>query len=77
MFGLQAFYRGSAIFAALPKTRAAENPSGLLVKLSGVRNRRLRPGMASGAGWTTFTLHSESDIAEALRWLGLAYERAE
>ncbi len=76
MFGLDAFYRGKAIFAALPKTRAAEVPCGLLVKLPGIRHAELRSGKGPGAGWRTFTMHSESDISEALRWLGLAYERA-
>ncbi|MBI1983963.1 MAG: hypothetical protein HYS61_07170, partial [Acidobacteria bacterium] len=42
MFGMLAFYRGKRIFAALPRTRAAETASSLLVKLPGARHERLR-----------------------------------
>ncbi|HEY6359734.1 MAG TPA: hypothetical protein VIX63_01455 [Vicinamibacterales bacterium] len=98
MFGMLAFYRARHIFAALPRTRAAETPFSLLIKLpegtppgrsarpegtplrrSGrqeVRgDERLSRG-GPGASWVTFSMESATDIAEALRWLGRAYERA-
>jgi hypothetical protein len=33
MFGLAGFYRAGTIFAALPRTRAVETPSSILLKL--------------------------------------------
>ena len=76
MFGMMAFYRGTKIFAALPRTRAAETAFSLLIKLPGVQHVRLKSGSGPGAGWMTFEMNSESDIAEALRWLERAYQKA-
>jgi len=97
MFGMLAFYRARQIFAALPRTRAADTPFSLLVKLpeatlskrsgkpEGTSPRRsgsqnLRGDRLSrsgpGAAWATFAMESATDIAEALRWLGRAYEKA-
>jgi hypothetical protein len=76
MFGLDAFYRSAIIFAALPRTRAADSPSSMLIKLPGVHAKRLRSGKGTGAGWVTFAMESETDLAEALRWLEQAYVKA-
>ena len=76
MFGLVAFYRRKTIFAAVPRTRAVDTPFSLLLKLPGVRSARLKPGTGPGSKWVTFALESESDISDALRWLGRAYEKA-
>lgn len=76
MFGMRAFYRDTAIFAALPRTRAAGTPFSLLVKLSNVTSRRLSIGRGPGAKWAALALNSEADIPEALRCLGRAYEQA-
>ena len=76
MFGMTAFYRGKYIFAALPRTRAAGTDRSLLIKLPRVKHARLRGGRGPGAGWVTFELEAESDIAEALTWLAKAYVRA-
>ena len=76
MFGLEAFYRAANIFAALPRTRAADSPSSMLIKLPGVDSDRLRSGSGPGAGWVTFAMESEGDVAEALRWLEQAYANA-
>jgi hypothetical protein len=76
MFGMTAFYRGSAIFAVLPKTRAPETPFSLLVKVPAARSTRLRPAKGPGAGWRTFELQSEEDLPAALGWLERAYEKA-
>jgi len=76
MFGMLAFYRGKKIFAALPRTRAAETESSMLIKLPGRRHARLGSASGPGAGWTTFEMNSSDDIAEALRWLRSAYRKA-
>jgi len=76
MFGMLALYRGKKIFAALPRTRAAETETSLLIKLPGARHERLRGASGPGAGWVTFELDSSDDIAEALRWLERAYRKA-
>jgi Luciferase len=76
MFGLGGYYRDGRIFAAIPRTRAVETPFSLLIKLPGARGARLTTGRGPGAGWITFALESDADIAEALRYLGRAYERA-
>jgi hypothetical protein len=76
MFGMTGFYRGRRIFAALPRTRAPRTERSVLIKLPGVRHERLKGAAGPGAGWVTFELESESDIAETLRWLERAYEKA-
>jgi len=76
MFGMLALYRGKNIFAAVPRTRAAETPFSLLLKLPGVRHERLQGASQPGAGWVTFEMESASDTTEALRWLQRAYEKA-
>ena len=76
MFGMLALYRGKHIFAALPRTRAADTPFSLMLKLPKASDERLKAGRGPGASWVTFAMQSESDIPEALRWLGRAYERA-
>ena len=74
MFGMTGFYHGESIFAAIPRTRAAGSARSVLIKLSGVSDKRLTPGKVSGSGWVGFELESESDINEALLWLERAYE---
>jgi hypothetical protein len=76
MFGMVAFYRGPNVFAAVPRTRAAETARSILIKLPQVRDRRLRKTSVPGTAWTTFELESESDIPHAIGRLGAAYERA-
>jgi hypothetical protein len=76
MFGMLALYRNKKIFGALPRTRAAATPFSLMLKLPKTRDERLKAGRGPGASWVTFAMESETDIPEALRWLGRAYERA-
>lgn len=76
MFGMVALYRGKKIFAALPRTRAADTEFSLLIKLPGVQEARLKGASGPGAGWLTFEMTSSADIAEALRWLERAYQKA-
>lgn len=74
LFGMIGFYRGKNIFAAIPRTRAAESGRSLLIKLPGLNEERLKPASGPGSGWVTFELESANDIAEALTWLERAYE---
>lgn len=76
MFGMLALYRGDRIFGALPRTRAAETASSLLIKLPGVRDDRLAAGGGPGKAWVTFEMESPADIPEVLRWLERAYKKA-
>jgi hypothetical protein len=76
MFGMLALYRRKSIFAAVPRTRAAETPFSLLVKLPGVHHDRLQGASGPGAGWVTFEMESATDTNEALRWLEHAYRKA-
>ena len=75
MFGMTGFYHGPHIFAAIPRTRAAQTARSVLIKLPGVSDKRLKPGSGPGSGWVTFELESSNDINEALLWLERAYER--
>ena len=50
MFGMIGFYHGKSIFAAIPRTRAAETARSLLIKLSGLHDRRLKRASATGSG---------------------------
>ena len=76
MFGMRAFYRGAAIFAAVPRTRAMRAANTLIVKLPNTRGTPSRLGKGPGADWATFALESAEDLPEALRWIGRAYEMA-
>jgi len=77
MFGLQAFYRGKNIFAALPGTRGAETSRSMLIKLPDVTSPRLTQAGGPGKGWMTFSMESVEDVPEALHWLERAYNMAE
>ena len=75
MFGMTGFYHGTSIFAAIPRTRAAETARSLLIKLPGVVDIRLKSASGPGSGWVAFELESLNDINEALLWLERAYEK--
>jgi hypothetical protein len=76
MFGMLALYRGDRIFAALPRTRAAETPNSLLIKLPGVRHERLIAASGPGKAWVSFGMESADDIPEVLHLLQRAYRKA-
>ncbi|MFN2406745.1 MAG: luciferase family protein [Pyrinomonadaceae bacterium] len=75
MFGMTGFYHGKNIFAAIPRTKAADSPRSLLIKLSGVKDKRLKYAVGPDSAWVAFELESVNDIPEALRWLGEAYKQ--
>lgn len=74
MFGMIGFYHGKSIFAAIPRTRAAETARSLLIKLPGLKDRRLKRASEPGSGWVAYELESANDITDALTWLERAYE---
>lgn len=80
MFGMTALYRGSKIFAALPRTRAIGSRYSIAFKLP--RKGELSDADARiiedqpGAKWLTFELGSGEDIPDALSWIRKAYEQA-
>jgi hypothetical protein len=76
MFGLLAFYRGPAIFAAVPRTRAVESPYSIIVKLAGAHGDRVKRAAGPGGDWVAFSMDSEHDVTEALRWIERAYTKA-
>lgn len=74
MFGMIGFYHGKSIFAAIPRTRAAETARSLLIKLPSLNDKRLKRAREQGSGWVAFELESANDIPEALTMLERAYE---
>jgi hypothetical protein len=84
MFGMNGFYRGRRIFAALPRTRAMDAPDSIafrLLRQSRQISTQLRQderivAPMPGAKWISFLIHSEADIHDALNWLSLAYREA-
>ena len=57
MFGMLALSRGDPIFAALPRTRAAETANSLLIKLPGVcGDGRLIAASGPGKAWVSFEM---------------------
>jgi len=85
MFGLTALYRGPAIFAALPKTRALGSANAVAFKLEDVpakimtqlkRDARIQETMFAAAQWFAFEMESDGDLRGVLEWLGVAYEAA-
>jgi hypothetical protein len=86
MFGMLGYYRGGAVFAALPVTRAIGSANGIIFKLktmSEAQTDRAARDLRLGTGtnikaqrWHSFEIHSEDDLRDALWWLGQAYESA-
>lgn len=76
MFGMLALYHGDRIFAALPRTRAADTANSLLIKLPGIRDERLIAASGPGRAWVSFEMESAADLPEVLRLLQRAYKKA-
>jgi hypothetical protein len=90
-FGFNALYRGEQMFAALPRTRAMQTPNSLVFKLVDAPvplRKRLKADSRIGsmemktaretkkARWYTFELSSDTDLHDALDWIGRAYDTA-
>jgi hypothetical protein len=86
MFGFQGLYRNGVIFAALPRSRAINSPSAIMLKfattspavLDGIKkdSRFGTVSIMSKSGWLTYDLNEASATKDALRWIGRAYEAA-
>ena len=70
MFGLQAFYRGTVIFAMLPDKRALESATAIAYKLADGAET------TEGGKWKLFELENDRDIGRALAVLDKAYRKA-
>src|ERR1700758_121301 len=86
-FGFTALYRGEKMFAALPRTRTIEGTNSVAFKLEAAASAlsallqkdsriRLWSAQTQKARWFTFELSSDTDLHDALDWLGRAYEWA-
>jgi hypothetical protein len=84
-FGFTALYRKDKMFAALPRTRAMGTSNSLVFKLESPASAtalRLKKDARIGSmdmqkmRWFTFELSSDTDLHDALDWLGRAYEAA-
>jgi TfoX/Sxy family transcriptional regulator of competence genes len=84
-FGFTALYRGEKIFALVPRSRAMGTPNTLAFKFESLtprlrtrleRDRRVGTTEMRASRWQTFELSSNSDLHDALDWLGLAYDAA-
>lgn len=84
MFGMSGMYRGGAIFAALPRTRAIRTPRCIMLRFanaaetvreSAKKDLRINgvSGMTAG-NWITFELNEPSATKDALGWIGRAYQ---
>jgi hypothetical protein len=84
-FGFTALYRKDKIFAALPRTRAWGTANSLAFKLEMAtpaeksrieKDPRIGFTLMKKTRWYTFELSSDTDLHDALDWLGRAYEAA-
>jgi len=84
-FGFTALYRGAYMFAALPRTRSWGTGNGLAFKIekvsSALRARLEKDGrigsmQVKNVRWFRFEMSSDTDLHDALNWLGRAYDAA-
>src|SRR5260370_42254040 len=86
MVGYGGLYRGGAIFAALPRSRAMKSPTSIMFKIASVtpailESARKDPRVDTvsrvpGAGWFFFDLNAPSATQSALGWIGRAHQGA-
>lgn len=85
MFGMMALYRGSEIFAAVPRTRGMETAWSVSFKLvspSPLQQKRLAGDprvvrtKSAMEKWISFEVKSPRDVPDALRWFERAYREA-
>jgi hypothetical protein len=84
-FGFTALYRGKRMFGLLPRTRCIETRNAIAFPIDAPkRSVRARldtdPRIGSidrdNTRWFTFELATDSDLHDALNWLGAAYAAA-
>ena len=85
-FGFTALYRGERIFAMLPRSKNLESANTIAFKIetlpNNLRNRlasdlRIGSMQQENSRWHTFLLSSNTDLHDALDWLGHAYRAAQ
>lgn len=84
MFGFTGFYRGKAIFAAVPKSRALGSPSSVIFKLpegskwrkDAAQDSRVDSEDMQTHKWFQFEIGSEGDLRDALVWFERAFQSA-
>ena len=84
-FGFTGVYRNDIMFAVLPRTRGMETANALAFRLDAAapglrtqleKDNRIGSAQMQKARWFSFELSSDSDVHDALGWLGRAYEAA-
>lgn len=84
-FGFTALYRKDTMFAALPRTRSMGTANSLVFKIHNpkpaIRKRlegdpRIGAMQMQKARWFTFEISSDTDLHDALDWLGRALDMA-
>ena len=84
-FGFTALYRGAYMFGVLPRTRSWGTGNGLAFKVenpsSAFRARLEKDGrigsmQVKSVRWFSFEMSSDTDLHDALDWLGRAYDAA-
>ena len=83
MFGFRAYFRGKAMFAAIPRTKSFGHGNSLIVKFKPMpasllerakKDTRLDTSRLSGNGWLTFDINSEADLHDAIWWIQQAHD---
>lgn len=84
-FGFTALYRGAYMFGVLPRTRSWGTGDCLAFKFenpgSALRSRLEKDGrigskQMKNVRWFSFEMSSDTDLHDALDWLGRAYDAA-
>jgi hypothetical protein len=83
MFGMTALYRGTVMFAAVPKTKTMWTRNSIMFKLANppdtcthnLEDARIIHGGLTHK-WFGFEMTEPEDLRDALNWLGIAYDHA-
>jgi hypothetical protein len=84
-FGFTAFYRGKYMFGILPRTRSIFKENVVAFRIAAVnratkslidKDPRISPFTGHKTRWFTFEVHADSDLHDALDYLGRAFEAA-
>lgn len=84
-FGFTALYRGKNMFGILPRTRCIETRNAIAFPIDAPKrsvrarldsDQRIGSIDKNNTRWFTFELSSDSDLHDALNWLGDAYDAA-
>lgn len=82
-FGFTALYRGKTIFGLLPRTKSVFRPNAVAFRFASLtgekkallaKDSRVSAFDKKKTPWFTFDLSSDSDLHDALDYLGRAYD---